>query len=502
MGGAPIDGILEYVRSTHIPLLPPHQVILTSDETSCCDIKARIVRLALKSKFLEWDYRHEIEHLNRYPRREGILFKHYFKARRILMEKHEYSELELFKKYFKQIANITYDSYIDYELAQKYPKVKCEIEHYIRNLPAEALTYPHEEARKHAINGVKPKWLESDIPRTMVYVYERIKSLLKQNLKLKVNLDVELHGDLSEIAFGALELIDEGYSYNEVAAVAEEYCEVAGRKFDQLEFTDKLIDELIRSRFQFTVKATFDTKIAFNEVRECWNTWRLGESIDELEFNESLRSYGILIPGQNTLKKTTIPARRGVLKHRIGGAHIAILADCSGSMKKYDKWIYCRDAVLMLIGFALKYRYDVCLSIFTDYNVWCHEWTSNYYELARKFVKRYNPNKMNFHSYTSITSSLHWLSCIGKINMTTYLISDMEVEEIRDIDRDLLLKLVNYKPRIVFFLINSNISSLDKLAEKFSNAGLSDIASYWVNPRNAERLRDKVIKEVCGKQCN
>jgi len=89
---------------------------------------------------LEWDYRHEIEHLNRYPRREGILFKHYFKARRILMEKHEYSELELFKKYFKQIANITYDSYIDYELAQKYPKVKCEIEHYIRNLPAEALT--------------------------------------------------------------------------------------------------------------------------------------------------------------------------------------------------------------------------------------------------------------------------------------------------------------------------------------------------------------------------
>ena len=33
------------------------------------------------------------------------------------------------------------------------------------------------------------------------------------------------------------------------------------------------------------------------------------------------------------------------------------------------KWVYARDAVLMLLGFAMHYRYEACLSIFTNRNI-------------------------------------------------------------------------------------------------------------------------------------
>jgi len=496
LGGALIQNILEYIRVTHNPLPPPHRVILYNGKASSCDIKARTIKLGLKSEYLEWDYRHEIEHLNKYPRREGIVFKHYFKARKQVIEKYGYDELELFKKNFKEISNITYDAYIDYELAQRYPNVKIEIANYVKKLPSKAFVYPHEEARKLAVNGVKPKWLTDNIADAMVYVYERIKQLLESKLKLKLKLDINLHGNFDEIACGIVELLDEGYNWSEVKQAVKEYYEIIGEECDWSELSEAYIDALIRSRFQFTIKATFDTKVAFSEVRECWDTWRLGESIDELEFNESLRSYGMLIPGQNTLKKTTIPARRGVLKRHIGGAHIAILVDCSGSMKEHDKWIYARDAVLMLIGYAMKYHYNACLSIFTDYNVWCHEWTSNYYDLARRFIRKYNPDKMSFHSYTSITSSLNWLASVGRRDMTIYLISDMEVEETENVNINVLRKLLNYKPKIVFFLISSDKNSLISLVEEFKETGFIDVSGYWVNPRSSKNLRDKLIREL------
>ncbi len=62
----------------------------------------------------------------------------------------------------------------------------------------------------------------------------------------------------------------------------------------------------------------------------------------------------------------TVRAVKGRPRRVVGGCHLAILVDCSGSMNRYRKWMHARDAALMLLGFAGRYRYDACLGVFTD----------------------------------------------------------------------------------------------------------------------------------------
>ncbi|RLF21477.1 MAG: hypothetical protein DRN15_11130 [Thermoprotei archaeon] len=495
MGGVPdIEKLLEYVRATHTPMPPPHQVILSPKlQTADCDLRERLVRLNPRSQYLEWDYRHEIEHLNAYPRTEKKMFKHYFKALRQLNDE---NDRKLFKKYFTIVANITYDSYIDYELAQRYDNVRKQMEDCIKKLPSTDI--PCDETRALAIRGRKPKWLKDDIVETMLYVFHKLKHRLRR-LTPKLRIHIKPQGDITAIAEGMVELLDEGYPWEWIKEQAREYLrDVVGKQVRWSELMEAYVDALIRSRFNFVIKVTFEPKIATDEVREVWDVWRLGDPIDELEFHECMRTYGILVPGCNTLRRTLVPARKGTPKRGRGGARIAISADCSGSMLDYRKWLYARDAVLMLLGFAMRYHYEVCLSIFTNYNVWSHEWTSNHYNLARSFVRRYNPKRMPFHSYTSPIQSLVWLSGIAKRDMTIYLISDMELIEL-DKPRGLgeaFSNLATFNPRLVLFLISHSRRTVDKIAKMARSAGLSDVKGYWINPLEAKRLIDEVIKEI------
>ncbi|RLF23137.1 MAG: hypothetical protein DRN15_07315 [Thermoprotei archaeon] len=495
MGGAPdIERMLEYIRTTHIPMPPPHQVILDPKiETADCDLKERVVRLNPKSQCLEWDYRHEIEHLNAYPRTEKEMFKHYVKARSKLSHGRD---RELFKQYFTIIANITYDSYIDYELAQRYENVRKQMEDYVKRLPS--LEIPCDEVRALVVRGRKPKWLSDDIVETMLYVFQRLKRRLPR-LAPKVRIHVMPQGDPRVVGEALVELLDEGYSWDEIKEAAKEYLkDVAGKRVRWSEVVEAYIDALIRSRFNFAIKATFEPKVAIRETREAWDVWRLGDPIDELEVHESIRTYGILVPGCNTLRRSLVPVRRGIPKRSRGGARIAILADCSGSMLDYRKWIYARDAVLMLLGFANRYRYEACVGIFTNYNVWSHEWTRDHYTLARRFVKRFNPSKMPFHSYTSPVHSLEWLSSIGKENMTIYLISDMELAELHnpaELEKA-FTRLAKFSPRLVLFLISHERRTVEIIARCARRANINDVKGYWVNPLEARKLVDEVIKEI------
>ena len=495
MGGAPdVMRELERIRSTHIPIPPPHQVVLEPKlETADCDLKERVIRLNSKSQYLEWDYRHEIEHLNAYPRTEKEMFKHYFKALRQL---NDGNDRKLFKKYFTIIANITYDSYIDYELAQRYDNVRKQIEDYVRKLPS--LEIPCDEARAFAIRDKKPKWLKDDVVKAMLYVFHKLKHRLRR-VTPKLRIHIKPQGDIIAIAEGMVELLDEGYPWEWIKEQAKEYLrDVVGKRVRWSELMEAYVDALIRSRFNFAIKVTFEPKVAVNEARGVWDVWRLGDPIDELELHECIRTYGILVPGCNTLRRSLVPTRKGIPKRGRGGARIAILADCSGSMSEHRKWVYARDAVLMLLGFAMHYRYEACLSVFTNFNAWSHEWTSDHYSLARSFVRRYNPKKMPFHSYTSPIQSLAWLSEIARKGMTVYLISDMELIELSK-PRELEVAfsdLVPFNPRLVLFLISHSRRTVDKIAKMARRVGLNDVKGYWVNPLEAKKLVDEVIKEI------
>ena len=495
MGGAPdIEKELERIRSSHIPLPPPHQVILSPKlQTACCDLRERLVRLNPRSQYLEWDYRHEIEHLNQWPRTEKEMFKHYVKTK---LKLYSPQDRELFKRHFTTIANITYDSYIDYELAQRYDNVHRQMGDYVRKLPS--LEIPCDEARALAIRGKRPRWLKDDVTKTMLYVFQRLRHRLQQ-LPTKVRIHIKPQGDIRAVAEEMVELLDEGYPWDWVRGQAEEYFrDVVGKRVRWSQLVEAYVDALIRSRFDFAIKVTFEPKIAISEARETWDIWRLGDPIDELELHECMRTYGVLVPGCNTLRRALVPARKGIPKRNRGGAKIAILADCSGSMLDYRKWVYARDAVLMLLGFAMHYRYEACLSIFTNCNVWSHEWTNSHYDLARSFVRRFNPRRMPSHFYTSPVQSLAWLSNMVKRDMTIYLISDMELAEL-DKPGELeqaLNKMASYNPRLVLFLISRSRRTVDRVAGIARRAGLGDVKGYWVNPLEAKKLIDEVIKEI------
>ena len=103
------------------------------------------------------------------------MFRHYVKTKSRLYTS---QDKKLFKRHFTIIANITYDSYIDYELAQKYDNVHRQIEDYVGKLPS--LEIPCDEARALAIKGERPEWLKDDVAETMLYVFQRLKHRLQQ----------------------------------------------------------------------------------------------------------------------------------------------------------------------------------------------------------------------------------------------------------------------------------------------------------------------------------
>ena len=56
--------------------------------------------------------------------------------------------------------------------------------------------------------------------------------------------------------------------------------------------------------------------------------------------------------------------------------------------------------------------------------------------------------------------------------------------------------LASYNPKLVLFLISRDKHIVSKIAEIAVNAGLKDVKGYWVNPLEAKKLVDEIIKEI------
>jgi len=290
-----VGRLLEEVKLSHIPLPPPHQVRLSYKvKTAYCDLTTRTITLNPKSKSLEWDYRHEIEHLNKYPRRLKQEFIHYYKALKLLTNERD---RKLFRRLRKAIANIVYDALIDTELIQKYHKVKVQVKEYLKSV-----VNPHilDQARMLAVQGKKDSWLDYEHPEvSFVYVSKWLKENLDKLDQFKSDYNVGVNEE--DIAEAIVDLVDEEGDEGDVVREAERYL---GRSVSR----HKLIEALIRSRFNFIVKATFDFKIISEASREVYDIWRLGEPVDELLVREAVRSYGVVIPSHNTLRLKTVRA--------------------------------------------------------------------------------------------------------------------------------------------------------------------------------------------------
>ncbi|RLE91052.1 MAG: hypothetical protein DRN04_13705 [Thermoprotei archaeon] len=468
-----INKVLEEIRLSHIPLPPPHTLQLNSKvNVPYCDLATRVITLNPLSKSIEWDYRHEIEHLNKWPRRLKEEFKHYYKALKLLPE----SDKKFFRKYRYIIANIVYDAFIDYELSQKYPMVKEQIKAYLRASGASNIL---DEARKLAVEGKKAKWLNEEKPwLSFIHVFKWIK---KHGVP-RVRRDYRSPVSPEEVAEAVVELVDEGEDEKRVLEEAE-------RLLKKPLPYDKIVEALIKSRFNFAVKMIFECKIAVKAVRKTYGIWRLGEPVDQLLVRETVRSYGIVIPSHNTLKEVEVEARKGVLKKTRGGARVALVVDSSGSMSDY--LTYARDAALMLIGFAKKYEYPVLLVTFNSSVPFSSKgWRKDYFKLAKEFVYAYGAG-----GNTYITPALREVLRYAEENTTVYIISDMDIHDIDQAYSE-FRKLSSFKPKLVLFLISPSLQEVEEVCHVVKQAGVSDVKGYWVNPREAKKLTEYVIKEI------
>jgi len=117
-----------------------------------------------------------------------------------------------------------------------------------------------------------------------------------------------------------VDLVDEGEDDEEVRKETERFLhEYIPQKV--------ILEALVRSRFNFVIKTTFNFKVSTEACREVYDVWRLGEPVNELLISETLRSYGITILSHNTLKTTTVRARKGKPRRELGGCNLALIVD-------------------------------------------------------------------------------------------------------------------------------------------------------------------------------
>jgi len=471
--------VLEAIRLTHMPLPPPHRVRLDAKTpTAYADLKTRTVTLNPKSRSLEWDYRHEIEHLNKWPRRLKQFFIHYYKALKLLSNP---SDRKLFKRLRNTVANLVYDAFIDTELCHRYPEVRRQVKDYLATV-----TNPHilDEARALAVKGKRAFWLHEDSPE---YSFVHVFHWVKRNMPLVSQFKPDFTQELSEedVAEAIVDLIDMGEDEEDVVREAEEFL---GKRIKRR----LILEALVRSRFNFAIKATFDFKVAAEASREVYSTWRLGEPIDELEVYETVRSYGVVIPGHNTLKIETVKAVKGKPRRTLGGCNLALVVDSSGSMREFECWKHARDATLMLLGFAKRYSYPVLLTTFGDGMYYSSRgWRTDHFKLALEFVEGYYPES----SYTNVVPSLQEVLRYAKADMTVYVISDMCIDDVADSTKAFRV-LAGYKPKIVLFLINPEREQVEHICGAVRRAGVTTVKGYWVNPKEAHKLTEHVIQEI------
>jgi len=217
----------------------------------------------------------------------------------------------------------------------------------------------------------------------------------------------------------------------------------------------------------------------------CWHL----RAVERMLVRETLLSYGCIVPGHNTLKRIEIKWSKHRPRRERERANVAILLDASGSMKDCGglKARAARDAAISLIGACGKHGYSVKVIVFDGDVDWYTGWREDHYRLALELLRRYRAG-----GGTNIVPALELLARGMRPKATIYLISDMEIYDVRKSASRWSL-LARYEPRVVVFLIGTKIGEvLDVLRQ----AGIRDIKGYALKHREYRVLREKAVKAL------
>jgi hypothetical protein len=227
--------------------------------------------------------------------------------------------------------------------------------------------------------------------------------------------------------------------------------------------------------------------------RERSTIWRLGDPIDELDVVETVRSYGVLVPGHTAIRTREVPMVQRVGRMREGGADIVIIVDQSGSMKDVmsmslgleRKWIAARNTALALLGWARYIGANVRLLTFSDTVVIDSGWVD-----ARK-VKEVAVN-FAYHYYPINNTVLsEALRRVDRPNATVYIIGDFNLGDWQLVEEQ-LPRLASLNALLVLLLIGRECH-VRMMAEMARGQGVK-VRAYSVDSPKA--MLENALREL------
>lgn len=459
--------IAEKLRKIRLEVFPPpHKVKIDKRAiTSYADLERRIIGLAEKQlEKIEWVYRHEILHLDKYPR---TIARDLYWAAKISNRLSGY-EREFFKKRRSEVMNIAEDAVIDYRLA-RYVDAYRLIRKYVEELPASVRKDPppHEHARMIAVGEAwYPKLREYLEKEDVVSIGVMAVEWLMRHPSFKCPLDLRGKPSSEDYEQAAGELIVEG----EDISPLEEFAK------------DEGVDWSFEKAALYALVKSYDWYLSVSKAREIHKSsrarqtvWNPGDDVQKLDVNGSLTAFPKIIPGLTAVKREA----RNVEGYEVptGFKDVAILVDESGSMMGANKTRAVKKVGVSLLGYMNRRRIQFQIISFGQFATVRVPIGFNYIEGVEYFLKRYS----GYQNTTEITPALPLL--MGR-QLLVYVISDAEIFDLHnvklreDVISEVVLVLINYT----------------KECEEFVQAfGKVPVRGYWVDP---DKVDSFIIREL------
>ena len=322
---------VEKLRLTHYPM-PPSSIRVVFDGRlgPSCDVETLTVYLKEVSDpdVLEFDYRHEIEHILSHPRDVANTFKvFYYGLKRC-------SDKELWKALFHRFHNAACDILINHKVTQLYEGAKRGLRKTLERLKGKALDPIVEAVAKAARHSLKGRWMKG-LPRSEERLTLKLFEELKNHYRSGSDPgqgDLRVPFSLRKVAAAGAELVEEGEDPDEVVAAIVAFAASCGEEVAEKEVVEKLEEAYVWQLFEWSWKLAEDIKVGVEGFRELYDLWRPGEPVERMLVRETLLSYGCIVPGHNTLKRIEIRWSKHRPRREREGANVAILLDASGSM--------------------------------------------------------------------------------------------------------------------------------------------------------------------------
>lgn len=432
----------------------PHSVKVRRCRTSYADVQNREVVLAEKQlREVEWIYRHEVFHLDKYPRTLG---RELYWASKIANRLSNY-EASFFRKRRSEIMNMAEDAVIDYSLGRTYSDALSLIKKHAKTFDPDDDLPPYEAARLIAAGRHRDAQLEEMLESgDVVGVGVLTVRWLMRHPNQKIPRDLREKPNKSDFEEAAADLIREGEDLYSL----QEFAQDEGVDWD---FERAAALALVRS-YDWYLSASRNR--AYSKAGRAMQTvWSPGDSPERLDFYGSLTAFPKIIPGLTALKREAkqLPG----FQEPLGFKDVALLVDESGSMRGLEAAV--RRVGISILSLLNRRRVQYQIVSFGS---------SARVEVPLGFD--YAAGVRYFTMYRGFGFTTNMAPALAKLkgrDLLVYVISDAEIY---DLDR-----VAEYKhalTEVVLVLISEN-----RIYEHFARAldGVR-VRGYWLSPEKVD----------------